>query len=54
MAEEKYQFITRRLQETLGGDIIKAILAEGRAPKGYWGAYLIISRDHPQDLSLFI
>ncbi|KAJ6589077.1 tRNA synthetases class I-domain-containing protein [Mycena capillaripes] len=37
MAEEKYELITRRLQETLGGDIIKAILAEGRSPKGYWG-----------------
>ncbi|KAJ7743930.1 tyrosine tRNA ligase [Mycena maculata] len=37
MAEEKYQLITRRLQETLGGDIIKAILAKGKSPKGYWG-----------------
>ncbi|KAJ6602471.1 tRNA synthetases class I-domain-containing protein [Mycena vulgaris] len=36
MAEEKYELITRR-QETLGGDILKAILAEGRTPKGYWG-----------------
>ncbi|KAJ7629406.1 tyrosine tRNA ligase [Mycena polygramma] len=38
MAEAKYELITRGLQETLGGDIIKAILAEGRHPKGYWGA----------------
>ncbi|KAJ7119498.1 tRNA synthetases class I-domain-containing protein [Mycena epipterygia] len=38
MAEEKYELITRGLQETLGGDIIKAILAEGRSPKGYWGS----------------
>ncbi|KAJ7262764.1 tyrosine tRNA ligase [Mycena haematopus] len=37
MAEEKYELITRRLQEVLGGDILKAILAEGRHPKGYWG-----------------
>ncbi|KAJ7714095.1 tyrosine tRNA ligase [Mycena metata] len=37
MAEEKYELITRNLQETLGGDIIKAILAEGKTPKGYWG-----------------
>ncbi|KAJ7485241.1 tyrosine tRNA ligase [Mycena galericulata] len=37
MADEKYELITRRLQETLGGDIIKAVLAEGRSPKGYWG-----------------
>ncbi|KAF8152370.1 Aminoacyl-tRNA synthetase [Crassisporium funariophilum] len=37
--EEKYDLITRRLQEVLGGDAIKAILAEGRQPKCYWGAY---------------
>ncbi|EDR04624.1 uncharacterized protein LACBIDRAFT_252456 [Laccaria bicolor S238N-H82] len=35
--EEKYELITRRLQEVLGGDSIKAILAEGRHPKCYWG-----------------
>ncbi len=35
--EAKYELITRRLQEVLGGDIIKAILAEGRSPKCYWG-----------------
>jgi hypothetical protein len=35
--EEKYEIITRRLQEVLGGDSIKAILAEGRQPKCYWG-----------------
>lgn len=34
---KKYNLITRRLQEVLGGDIIKGILAEGRSPKGYWG-----------------
>ncbi len=37
MADEKYELITRRLQEVLGGDLIKAILAEGRSPKCYWG-----------------
>lgn len=37
--EEKYHLITRGLQEVLGGDSIKAILAEGRQPKCYWGAY---------------
>ena len=37
LAEEKYELITRRLQEVLGGDLIKAILAEGRTPKCYWG-----------------
>ncbi|KAN0078136.1 tRNA synthetases class I (W and Y) domain containing protein [Tylopilus felleus] len=35
--EKKYNLITRRLQEVLGGDIIKGILAEGRSPKAYWG-----------------
>ncbi|KAI0654330.1 tyrosyl-tRNA synthetase [Cubamyces menziesii] len=37
LADEKYELITRRLQEVLGGDLIKAILAEGRTPKCYWG-----------------
>ncbi|KAK0500473.1 tyrosine tRNA ligase [Armillaria luteobubalina] len=37
MADEKYELITRRVQEVLGGDIIKAVLAEGRSPKCYWG-----------------
>ncbi|TFK81677.1 tyrosyl-tRNA synthetase [Polyporus arcularius HHB13444] len=37
MADVKFELITRRLQEVLGGDIIKAILAEGRTPKCYWG-----------------
>ncbi|KAF9270531.1 tyrosyl-tRNA synthetase [Marasmius fiardii PR-910] len=36
-AEEKYELITRRIEEVLGGDSIKAILAEGRTPKCYWG-----------------
>jgi len=40
-AEAKYELITRRLQEVLGGDIIKGILAEGRAPKCYWGSYFV-------------
>ncbi|KDR82350.1 hypothetical protein GALMADRAFT_237612 [Galerina marginata CBS 339.88] len=35
--DEKYELITRRLQEVLGGDSIKGILAEGRQPKCYWG-----------------
>ena len=37
--DEKYEIITRRLQEVLGGETIKAILAEGRSPKAYWGTY---------------
>lgn len=36
-ADAKFEIITRRLQETLGGDTIKAILNEGRNPKCYWG-----------------
>ncbi|KAI0631641.1 tyrosyl-tRNA synthetase [Trametes polyzona] len=36
-ADEKFELITRRLQEVLGGDLIKAVLAEGRTPKCYWG-----------------
>jgi tyrosyl-tRNA synthetase len=37
-ASERYNLITRRLQEVLGGDSIKAILEEGkRSPKCYWG-----------------
>ncbi|KAL0578012.1 hypothetical protein V5O48_003962 [Marasmius crinis-equi] len=36
-AEEKFELITRRIEEVLGGDLIKSILAEGRAPKCYWG-----------------
>ncbi|KAF9554395.1 tyrosyl-tRNA synthetase [Agrocybe pediades] len=36
--EEKYELITRRLQEVLGGDSIKKILAEEeRQLKCYWG-----------------
>ncbi|KAF7290558.1 Tyrosine--tRNA ligase [Mycena indigotica] len=38
MADEKYEIITRGLQEVLGGDLIKSILAEeGRTLKGYFG-----------------
>ncbi|CCM01858.1 uncharacterized protein FIBRA_03929 [Fibroporia radiculosa] len=36
-AQKKYDLITRRLQEVLGADTLKAILAEGRSPKCYWG-----------------
>lgn len=35
--EEKYHLITSRLQEVFGGSQIKSILAEGRAPRCYWG-----------------
>jgi len=36
-AEEKFNLITRGLQEVLGADILKNILKEGRSPKCYWG-----------------
>ena len=43
-ADEKYELITRRLQEVLGGETIKAILAEGRrSPRCYWGASCKVS-----------
>lgn len=35
--DEKYSLITRRLQEVLGGDSIKTLLAQGKTPKCYWG-----------------
>ena len=42
--EEKYELIERRLPEALGGESIKAILAEGRSPKAYWGTRDIYTR----------
>ncbi|KAI0259151.1 tyrosine tRNA ligase [Gloeopeniophorella convolvens] len=36
-SEERYQLITRRLQEVLGGESIKALLDQGKTPKCYWG-----------------
>ncbi|THH14200.1 hypothetical protein EW146_g6115, partial [Bondarzewia mesenterica] len=36
-SEERFHLITRRLQEVLGGDSIKAILEQGKTPKCYWG-----------------
>ncbi|TDL20411.1 tyrosine tRNA ligase [Rickenella mellea] len=35
--EERFEFITRRLGEVLGGDLIKNILSQGVTPKCYWG-----------------
>ena len=37
--DEKYHLITRRLQEVLGGDAIKALLVQDKTPKCYWGMY---------------
>jgi tyrosyl-tRNA synthetase len=36
---ETYDLITRNLQEVLGSDIIRSILAEERTLKCYWGEY---------------
>ncbi|EPS96348.1 hypothetical protein FOMPIDRAFT_1151043, partial [Fomitopsis schrenkii] len=36
-AEQRFDIITRRLQEVLGGDTVRTILAEGRTPKCYFG-----------------
>ena len=38
-ADQTYALITQNLEEVLGGDIIKDVLAGGKAPvKGFWGA----------------
>lgn len=41
---ERFELITRRLQETLGGDAIRAILEQGRHPKCYWGGCFCLPR----------
>ncbi|KAI9462608.1 tyrosine tRNA ligase [Russula earlei] len=35
--DDRYRLITRRLQEVLGGDIVKTLLVQGKTPKCYWG-----------------
>ena len=38
-ADETFALITQNLEEVLGGNIIKEVLASGKAPvKGFWGA----------------
>lgn len=37
--DEKYHLITRRLEDVLGGEAIKALLVQGKTPKCYWGMY---------------
>ncbi|KAF8433891.1 hypothetical protein L210DRAFT_3704949, partial [Boletus edulis BED1] len=37
LTQKLYNLITRRLQEVLGGDIIKGILAEGKVAQGLLG-----------------
>lgn len=54
MAEAKFELITRRLQEVLGGDLMKAILTEGRTPKCYWGRSAATSRMQQRVLRLWV
>jgi tyrosyl-tRNA synthetase len=35
---EKYDLITRNLQEVLGGEPLKKLIEEGKEIKCYWGA----------------
>ena len=42
--EAKFELITRRLQEVLGGDSIKAILNEGKTLKCYWGKLYCLAK----------
>ena len=42
--QDKYDLITRRLQEVLGGDSIKNLLKDGKTPKCYWGAVRVSAR----------
>ena len=37
--DEKYHLITRRLDEVLGGEAIKALLVQGKTLKCYWGMH---------------
>ena len=50
--ETKYELITRRLNEVLGSDWIKAILAEGRNPKCYWGECSMLLVDYGLELMM--
>jgi hypothetical protein len=51
-ADEAYMLITQNLEEVLGGDTIKDVLADGKAPvKGYWGAPIDRSQRRPKENS---
>lgn len=43
-AQQRFDLITRGLEEVHDGDLIKAILAEGKNPKAMWGMYTSDSR----------
>lgn len=40
--DQTYDLITRNLQEVLGADAIKSIIAKGETVKCYWGKRLLI------------
>lgn len=40
---EKYDLITRNLQEVLGGEPLKKLIEEGKEIKCYWGALISAS-----------
>ncbi|KAH9979543.1 hypothetical protein BGW80DRAFT_1435030 [Lactifluus volemus] len=40
--DERYHLITRRLQEVLGGEAIKALLVQGKTPKCYWDIHAFL------------
>jgi len=35
--EATYEKITRNLQEVTSAEVLRKVIAEGRAPKAYWG-----------------
>jgi hypothetical protein len=38
--EQRYERITRGLQEVTSGDIIRKVLADGETPRLYWGEFI--------------
>lgn len=38
-AQQRFDLITRGIEEVQDGDLIKAILAEGKNPRAVWGMY---------------
>ncbi len=37
--EAQYQRITRNLQEVTSAEILRQVIADGKVPKCYWGAF---------------
>jgi hypothetical protein len=44
--EEKYEIITRSLQEFTSGEILRKVISEDKTPVGYWGELLVLPRRH--------